>query len=82
MKGELSFCGSRTRMKDKLRRLYWNVTTTKLDGVGVVEIILILVIIIGLVLIFKNQIVKIVSDAFSSINNNSSSISNNITITP
>lgn len=34
------------------------------DGIGVVEIILILVILIGLVLIFKNKITKIVTDAF------------------
>lgn len=69
-------------MKDKIRKLYWKVTTTQLDGVGVVEIILILVIIIGLVLIFKNQIVKIISDAFSSINTNAGNVSNDITITP
>lgn len=34
------------------------------DGIGVVEIILILVILIGLVLIFKTKITKIVTDAF------------------
>ncbi len=45
-------------------------------GVGIVEIILILVILIGLVLIFKDQIGQIISDAFSSITEDSSSIIN------
>lgn len=43
-------------------------------GIGVVEIILILVILIGLVLIFKNQITSIISNAFDSISVNSESI--------
>lgn len=43
-------------------------------GIGVVEIILILVILIGLVLIFKNQITSIISSAFDSISVNSDSI--------
>lgn len=43
-------------------------------GIGVVEIILILVILIALVLIFKNKITEIVNDAFSSIQSDSSSI--------
>lgn len=34
-------------------------------GVGVIEIVLILVILIGLVLIFKEEITDIVTDAFS-----------------
>ncbi len=37
------------------------------DGVGVVEIILILVVLVGLVVLFKDQITKIVQKAFSSI---------------
>lgn len=32
------------------------------DGVGVVEIILILVVLIGLVVIFKNQLTKLVNN--------------------
>lgn len=69
-------------MKDKIKRLYWKAATTQLEGVGVVEIILILVIIIGLVLIFRNQIVQIISKAFASINENSSSVSANISLAP
>lgn len=44
------------------------------DGVGVVEIILILVILIALVLIFKNEITTIVKNAFNAVKSDSSSI--------
>lgn len=44
------------------------------DGIGVVEIILILVILIALVLLFKNEITAIVKNAFTSIKSDSSSI--------
>lgn len=37
------------------------------DGIGVVEIILILVILIGLVVIFKDNITEIVESAFETI---------------
>lgn len=37
------------------------------DGIGVVEIILILVILIGLVIIFRTEIEKIVKDIFAKI---------------
>lgn len=38
------------------------------DGIGVVEVILILVVLIGLVLIFKKQITNLVNDIFDTIN--------------
>ena len=41
------------------------------DGVGVVEIILILVVLIGLVLIFKTQLTELVNDIFSRITSQS-----------
>ena len=44
------------------------------EAIGVVEIILILVVLIALVLLFKNQIVKVVSNAFKSFNSDSSEI--------
>ncbi len=69
-------------MKDRVKRLYWKAATTQLEGVGVVEIILILVIIIGLVLIFRHQIIRIISEAFASINENSNSVSADITLAP
>ncbi len=37
------------------------------DGIGVVEIILIVVVLIGLVLIFKKQLTNLVNDIFSTI---------------
>lgn len=37
------------------------------DGVGVVEVLLILVVLIGLVIIFKNQINKLVTNIFKTI---------------
>jgi len=49
-------------------------------GIGIVEIILILVIIIALVVIFKDQITAIIQDAFSSISDSQSSLSSEITI--
>ncbi len=45
-------------------------------GIGVVEIILILVVIIGLVLIFRNQITSIVTDALNAVTENSDVIIN------
>ncbi len=49
---------------------FWN----NEDGIGVVEIILILVILIALVLIFKDKISGIVDDAMQSIDDNSGEI--------
>ena len=46
------------------------------SGIGVVELVLILVILIALVVIFKDQITKIVSDAFNSITGNADTIIN------
>lgn len=37
------------------------------DGVGVVEVLLILVVLIGLVIIFKKQITKLVNNIFDTI---------------
>lgn len=41
-------------------------------GMGVVEVILIIVVLISLVLIFKNQLTTIVKSLFSKISNNAS----------
>ncbi|HWT74739.1 MAG TPA: Flp1 family type IVb pilin [Mobilitalea sp.] len=60
--------------------MYQNMSTLQVDGIGVIEIILILVIIIGLVLIFREQIQAILQNAFESINSNSDSINSEITI--
>ncbi len=37
------------------------------DGVGVVEMVLIVVVLIGLVLLFKKQLTKLVTDIFTTI---------------
>lgn len=39
----------------------------KVEGIGVIEIVLILVVVIGLVLIFKNQIYGIINTVFGEI---------------
>ncbi|MCD7745384.1 MAG: holin, BlyA family protein [Lachnospiraceae bacterium] len=44
------------------------------EGVGVVEIILILVVLISLVLIFKEQLTSIVNSIFSKITSQSNSV--------
>ena len=53
-----------------LFREFWN----EEDGVAVVEIILILVVLIALVIIFKNQLTSIVNSIFKKISSQSSSI--------
>ncbi len=44
------------------------------DGLGTVEIILIIVVLISLVLIFKTQITKVVTSIFDTIKSNASAI--------
>lgn len=68
------------KMKQRVKSIYWKVASKQLEAIGVIEIILILVIIIGLVLIFRKQITDIISTAFDSINGNADSINEDITI--
>lgn len=44
------------------------------DGIGVVEVILILVVLIGLVIIFKSQLTNLVNTIFDKITSESSGI--------
>jgi len=44
------------------------------DGMGTVEIILIIVVLVGLVIIFKDQITKIVQTIFAKISNQTNKI--------
>lgn len=44
------------------------------DGVGVIEVVLILVVLIGLVLIFKEQIGKLLNNIFKQINSKSNEV--------
>ena len=44
------------------------------DGVGVIEVVLILVVLIGLVIVFKGQINKLLEDIFKQINSQSKEV--------
>lgn len=44
------------------------------DGMGTVEVILIIVVLIGLVIIFKNRLTQIVNNIFSKISSQANSI--------
>lgn len=68
------------RIKKRMRNLYWSIVSKQLDGIGVIEIILILVIIIGLIVIFRSQIEKIIQAAFTSINGDAGTINKGIKI--
>ena len=50
------------------------------DGIGVVEIVLILVILIALIVIFKDKISTIISNAFSQIDAGAGTINDEITM--
>ena len=54
-------------------RMFWN-TLKNDEGTGVVEVILILVVLIGLVIIFKSQLTDIVNSIFKKIVSESSGI--------
>ncbi len=47
---------------------------TEEDGMGTVEIILIIVVLVGLVILFKNQITKVVNSIFSKITSQTNKI--------
>lgn len=66
--------------KEHVKKISKNINSFQVEGIGIIEIILILVIIIGLVLIFREQIQAILQSAFDSINANSDTINSDITI--
>lgn len=47
---------------------------TEEDGIGVIEIVLILVVLIGLVIIFKKQITTLLQNIFKEINSQSKEV--------
>lgn len=55
-------------MKDIWKK-EWKRFIAEEDGIGVVEIILILVVLIGLIIIFKSQLTNLVNNTFSNITN-------------
>ncbi len=58
---------------EQIRR-YITAFAAEEDAVGVVEIILILVVLIGLVVIFKDQLTSLVTDILDKITRNSNAI--------
>lgn len=55
---------------------FWKDFIENEDGVGVVEIVLVLVVLIGLVLIFKGNISKLMNNIFKEINKKSKEVYN------
>ena len=55
-------------------RAFWRDIWQDEDGMGVVEVILIIVVLIGLVIIFKDRITEVVNDIFEKIVSQSSSV--------
>lgn len=62
-------------MRNKIRMYL-----TEEEGIGVVEIILILVVLVALVIVFRKQITNIVEKAFSTISSDSDTINKGINI--
>lgn len=52
----------------------WRQFIREEDGMGTVEVILIIVVLVGLVIIFKDQITKIVNDLFGKISSQTGKI--------
>ena len=55
---------------------FWKEFFENEDGVGVIEIVLVLVVLIGLVLIFKGNISKLLNNIFKEINKKSKEVYN------
>ena len=58
-----------TKLREEIRKFL-----TEEDAIGTVEMILILVVLIGLVVIFKNQLTTIVTDIFTRISTNAQTL--------
>ena len=61
-------------MKDMIR--VWDAFWMEEDGMGVVEIILIIVVLIGLVIVFKDQITKLVKAILKSVDTDAKKVYN------
>lgn len=57
------------RLRDEIHAFIWEE-----DGVGVIEVVLILVVLIGLVIIFKKQINLLLDNIFKQINSTSKEV--------
>ena len=56
-------------VRDELQDWIWEE-----DGIGVIEVVLILVVLIGLVIIFKKQITTLLNNVFKEINSQSKEV--------
>lgn len=59
--------GERAESEENMKLRNWKDLMRDEEGMGTVEVILIIVVLVGLVLIFKDQITKIVNAIFSKI---------------
>ena len=68
-----------TKMKGAKNRLKYELYSylTNEDGAGVIELVLILVVLIGLVLVFKDKIGVLLNNIFTNINSSADAIYNN-----
>ena len=57
------------RGKEEIQELFYEE-----DGIGVIEVVLILVVLIGLVIIFKKQITTLLNNVFKEINKQSKEV--------
>ncbi len=80
LKGELPVIRQIKNMILRIKSMFNKAMEQELDAVGVIEVILILVIIIGLVLIFREEIGKIIQNAFDSILSDAEGINETIVI--
>ncbi len=77
---ESIFMKIKTRMSEAWNLFIWKMEVLvytlaeEEDGIGVVEVILILVVLIGLVIIFKSQLTALVNSIFDKITSQSSGI--------
>ena len=67
------FKGRKPSFWEYIRRLFKALFSEE-DGIGVIEIVLILVVLIGLVIIFKEQINELLTDIFKQIDTLSESV--------
>ncbi len=57
-----------------MRQEEWMAFLTEEDGIGVIEVVLILVVLVGLVIIFKKQITKLLDGIFKEIQKQSKEV--------
>lgn len=61
-------------MKRSTKLKTWKQFVREEDGMGTVEVILIIVVLVGLVIIFKDQLTKIINNLFSKITSQTNKI--------